>query len=393
MIRIILMFLLLLTSVGLGVYIKDDPGYLLIAIHHWSIETTLSIAIIGLIILFVTFHILLLLLNWVRHLPNSWRQKVQKQRIQHAQATTQRGLIEFSEGYWLDARNNLIKAVPDTDTPLLNYLTAARAAQEMGDNKRRDNYLREAQQVMPEATIAVELTQAQLQLANQQWEQALATLRHLQDVAPQHPYVLKLLMRLYEEVNDWPQLISLLPQLKNNKVITEDAYHRLQQQAYLKAMLDLIKQNQGDILVNFIASLPKQLINDPEIVEAYSRYLLSRDDHITAEALLRRCLSKQYNDQLIMIYGQINGNNRQLTFAESLLKTEPRSPSLLLCLGSLCKARNLWGKAKLYFEQSIEFGPTPTAYMALGNLLEQLNDHAGACNAYQCGLLLTIKPI
>ena len=124
--------------------------------------------------------------------------------------TTRKGLIEYSEGYWQKAKNHLIQALPNTDTPLLNYLTAARAAQKMGDSQLRDHYLREAQQSMPEAKIAVELTQAQLQLANHQWEQALATLRHLHDLAPQHPYVLKLLMNLYKEVRDWPQLIAIL---------------------------------------------------------------------------------------------------------------------------------------------------------------------------------------
>ena len=112
----------------------------------------------------------------------------------------------------------MIQALPNTDTPLLNYLTAARAAQKMGDSKLRDHYLREAQHSMPDAKIAVELTQAQLQLANNQWEQALATLRHLHDLAPHHPYVLKLLMNLYKEIRDWPQLIAILPDLRKNKL-------------------------------------------------------------------------------------------------------------------------------------------------------------------------------
>lgn len=142
---------------------------------------------------------------------NKWHSR---RLAQKAQATTRKGLIEYSEGYWQKAKNHLIQALPNTDTPLLNYLTAARAAQKMGDSKLRDHYLREAQQSMPEAKIAVELTQAQLQLANHQWEQALATLKHLQDLAPRHPYVLKLLMNLYEEIKDWQQLIALLPDLK-----------------------------------------------------------------------------------------------------------------------------------------------------------------------------------
>lgn len=391
MIRALLIFLLLLLSVFLGTQLRQDPGYLLITINHWTIEMTLWVAIIGLFLSFVVLHTFLLFFHWICRVPTKWNSWLAKRRIQNAQAKTRQGLIEFSEGHWLQAKNHLIKALPDTETPLLNYLTAARAAQEMGENKLRDDYLREAQQSMPEAKIAVELTQAQLQMANQQWEQALATLRHLQDLAPHHPYVLKLLMHLYEEVKDWPQLIALLPELKRNHIVSDDAYQRLQQQAYLQAMLDLIKQDQAEALENLIKKLPKNLINDAELMTAYSRYLLSKRNEVEAESILRRCLRKQYNEQLIDIYGQISSSDTQLKFAESLLKAQSHSAALYVCLGRLSKAKHLWGKAKIYFEQSIEFGATPTAYMELGKLLETLSDHAGACVAYCQGLSLATQ--
>ena len=391
MIRALLIFILLLGSVWLGIQLQHDPGYLLVAINHWTIETTVWVAIIALVLIFIILHTILLLLHWIVHLPTSWGNWLAKRRIQHAQAKTRQGLIEFSEGHWLQAKNHLIKALPDTETPLLNYLTAARAAQEMGDSKLRDDYLREAQQSMPEATIAVELTQAQLQLANQQWEQALATLRHLQDLAPHHPYVLKLLMHLYEEVKDWPQLIALLPELKRKQIVSEKTYQRLQQHAYLQALLDLIKLDQSQALKEFIDALPKNLIHNAGLMTAYTRYLLSKQDNTQAEFLLRRCLRKQFNDQLIDIYGLLKDKDAQLSFAESLLKEQPHSAALFLCLGRLSKTQNLWGKAKLYFEQSIEFGATPAAYLELGKLLEQLSDQAGACTAYQQGLLLATE--
>lgn len=388
MIRALLVFILLLISVYLGTQLQHDPGYLLIAVNHWTIETTLCVAVIGLCLVFVILHVFLLLLYRIFHFPatlNHWRTK---RRIQKAQTKTRQGLIEFSEGHWLRAKNHLINALPDTETPLLNYLTAARAAQEMGDNKLRDDYLREAQQSMPEARIAVELTQAQLQMANQQWEQALATLRHLQDLAPQHPYVLKLLMRLYEEVKDWPQLIALLPELKKNQVVSGDEYQRLQRQTYLQALLELIKQNQKQALIDLINRLPKNLTHDAELMSEYSRYLLSQHHDQEAESLLHRCLRKQYSEKLIEIYGQISSNDAQLKFAESLLNEHPHSAILFLCLGRLSRTNHLWGKAKMYFEQSIECDATPIAYMELGKLLEQLSDQSGACAAYRNGLLL-----
>ncbi len=390
MIRIIKFFILLLGSIWVGVQLYHDPGYLLITRNHWSLETTWSVAIPALMISFLLIHIIWSVLHWFVHIPQTWKAWITKHRLQKAQSKTRQGLIEFSEGHWKEAKKHLINALPDTETPLLNYLTAARAAQEMGDSKLRDDYLREAQQSMPEAKIAVELTQAQLQLANHQWEQALATLRHLQDLSPHHVYVLKLLMHLYEEVKDWPQLITLLPTLKHHHVITEDEFNRLQKHAYLQSMIDLIKQDQPDTLDAFFKKLPKRLMNDSDIIAHYSSYLIKHHEEIKAESLLRLNLKKQFNEQLIIIYGKIK-NNRSLIFAEQLLKSNPHSPGLYLCLGQISKTNQLWGKARVYFEDSIRLNPTPAAYAALGELLEQLDKHTDACDAYRQGLKLVLN--
>lgn len=390
MIRFMIIFLILLASVYLGVQLSHDPGYLLITINKWSIETTLWVAIAALLITFFVMHTFLLFVNWTINIPTSWKRWRAKRRAHKAQSKTRQGLIEFSEGYWLQAKNHLIKALPDTDTPLFNYLTAARAAQEMGDNELRDDYLREAQQSMPDAKIAVELTQAQLQLANKQWEQALATLKHLQTLAPHHPYVLKLLMHLYEEVKDWPQLIGLLPELKQNHIVKGNEFKRLQQHVYLQAVNDLIKQDQMLTLKDIMEKLPKNLSHDPELVAVYGRYLLEKSQYADAEVLIRRSLRKHFNDQLIELYGLIKNDVAQLGFIESLAKEYGRSAALQLCLGRLCEHKHLWGKARTYFEESIRLGASPAAYAALGTLLAQINEEQASYQAFRSGLLLAL---
>ncbi|KTD23063.1 heme biosynthesis HemY N-terminal domain-containing protein [Legionella londiniensis] len=388
MIRILLIFVLLMASILLGVQLQKDPGYVLIAFDRWTLETTLWVALFALLITFLLLHFLWHFLRWFMRLPSAWQQWREKSRVQKAQAKTRQGLIEFSEGYWQRAKKHLIKALPNADTPLLNYLTAARAAQEMGDSQLRDEYLSKAQRSMPEATVAVELTQAQLQLANQQWEQALATLKHLQTLAPHHPYVLKLLMNLYQQVRDWPQLIALLPDLKNHQVVTGDAYKRLEQYAYLKALCDRVQQKEEEAVKTLFARLPKYLKEDPEILAVYNRFLLENHDFEEAESLLRRSLGKQFNEELIALYGQIPEGKGKLSFAESLLKVEPHNAALYLCLGRLSRHQNLWGKARTYFEKSLDLHPSAAGYAELGKLLEDLNDESGACIAYRQGLFL-----
>ncbi|MGQ3890287.1 heme biosynthesis HemY N-terminal domain-containing protein [Legionella sp. CNM-1927-20] len=391
MVRLLSIIIVLVLAIWLGLQLSHDPGYLLIAVNHWTVETTLGVAFIGLLFSFILLHFILLLISRLGHFPERYHGWKTKRRTQKAQAKTRQGLIEFSEGYWQSAKNHLIKALPDTDAPLLNYLTAARAAQELGDYQLRDKYLREAQQSMPEAKVAVELTQAQLQLANQQWEQALATLRHLQSLTPHHPYVLKLLMYLYQEVRDWPQLIGILPELKRNQIVTGEDFERLRRYTYLQAMSDLIKFSQTDALESLIQQLPKPLKNDPELMACYCKYLLQNQQYDLAESILRRCLRKQYDDNLVTLYGQFYTNEEQLKFAESLLKKHPNSAALYLCLGRLSSANHLWGKAKSYIERSLSLTPTPEAYIEIGKLYERFGEQAQACKAYRDGLQLAQK--
>lgn len=390
MIRLLIAFIVLLAAVYLGIQLHYDPGYILIAINHWTVETTVWVGIFGLLFLFLFLYASLRLLHKLASTPGAISRWHSRHLAQKAQETTRRGLIEYSEGYWLKAKNHLIQALPNADTPLLNYLTAARAAQKMGDSQLRDHYLREAQQSMPEAKIAVELTQAQLQLANHQWEQALATLRHLQDLAPKHPYVLKLLMHLYEEIRDWNQLIALLPELKRNKVISEAEFSAIEHKAYLQAIAELAKQHQNLALENFMASLPKKLQLDPALISEYVRFLYLQAEYTKAEALLRKALRKEFNTQLIDLYGLLPGSEDQLIFAESLSKKFQHSASLHLCLGRLCLAQQLWGRAKTHLEQAMAIDPQPTTLFELGCLQERLEDPSLACAFYKKGLELAI---
>lgn len=390
MIRVLLLFLLLLASVLAGVHLSKDPGYVLIAYNHWTIESTLLVAFIAMLVLFFIFHGLLLLFRQTSRIAGNYHHWKKARRLQKAQEITRKGLIEFSEGYWSSAKRHLLKALPDTDMPLLNYLTAARAAQEMGENQLRDDYLREAQQSMPDARIAVELTQAQLQLANHQWEQALATLRHLQDLAPHHPYVLKLLIQLYQEVRDWPQLIALLPELKKYKVISNSAFDALLRHTFLQAMNDLVRLSQADALNEMVRKLPKSLQNDPDLVACYCQFLIQQDQSKQAGSILYRCLNKQFNEKLINLYGQIDCNEKQLTFAESLLKKQPNSAALYLCLGRLSASKSLWGKAREYFEKSLAVQEKAETYAEMGKLYELLGDQEKARQAWRKGLYLTL---
>lgn len=408
MIRMIIMFVVLLASVYMGLWLQHDPGYVVITIHHWTIESTFWVAIIAMICFAVLVHFLLFTFKCIADLPHRWCKWRANRRLNKAQAKTKRGLIEFSEGYWKTAKKHLISAATDTDLPLINYLTAARAAEELGEPVLRDQYLYQAQEVAPDATIAIELIQAQLQLDHQEWEKAAATLQALQSMSPDHPYVLKLLLHLYRSTQNGSALIQLLPKLKSNHILSERDLHQIKQQAYLQIIQTYIEDESESIdhtplealretgardrqillngqktLEHFMRDLPKDLKHDIAITVLYSRYLLSRHRDKTAEHILRDCLQHNLDEQLLQWYGQINPTEARLPFIESLLKKHPRSAAVHRCLGELLAAKQVWGSAKTHLEQSIQIQPSFEAYYALGKLFEVLEDQTAACSAYR----------
>ena len=387
----LLVYLLLglIGAVALGLLLVQEPGYVLIGYREWTLETTLSLLVFGLLLGFVALYLLLRFFAGLRRAPQRVRQWEQRRKALRARNALNRGLIELAEGNWNGAEKRLLQHAGDSDSPLLNYLAAARAAQKQGAHERRDHYLRLAHQGMPAADIAVGLTQAELQIAHRQMEQALATLTHLRTLAPRHTYVLELLMRLYERVQDWEHLRDLLPELRKRAVLDNDAADRLEIRLHTELLAQATRSGDIELLREAWTRVPRRLLHDADLVLAYASrlHLLGEDEE--AEALLRTTLKKAWDDRLVDLYGRLQGDlPAQLGTAEDWLRERDRNPVLLLALGRLAMHSTLWGKARGYLEASIGRGPTIEAYQLLGMLAEQLNDPALTTECYRQGLWL-----
>ncbi len=384
--RLLFFTWLFLTTGGLvALLIRKDSGYALLSWDVWTIEMSLPVLILGMLLLFTGLFLLIRFTAHLLELPvqlQDWRSKKHSKRAQQSMI---RGLLQLAEGQWKDSEHSLTKDAEQSDTPLLNYLAAARVAQYQGAHERRDAYIRLAYQHMPSADVAVSLTQAQLQLADKQLEQALATLQHLRGIAPRHPYVLKLLARLFEQLGDWQQLLDLLPELHKQKVLNSEELARLEVCAH-SSLLD--EAASTDSLEDAWQALPKKLTQNQQLVLNYATHLHNRGEDKLAEPLLRKSLEKAWDEQMVLLYGQLDGEHskQQLTSAESLLGQQPDNPILLLTLGRLSLKEKLWGKARAYLEASIAASGPAAAYQELGHLLETLDKPDEALVVYREGM-------
>lgn len=382
----------LLAAGGLALVLMRDPGYVLIGYGHWTVETSVAVAAAVAAILFAVLYYALRTVSNLRRLPT----RVQRwRRLRHgerARRSLSRGLVQLAEGNWQGAERTLLRHVDDSDTALLNYLGAARAAQQRGDSQRRDYYLQQAHKHMPEADIAVGLTQADLQLAQGQYEQALATAMHLQQVAPHHAHVLKLLAKLYRQLNDWERLRQLLPELRKRKVFADGQLEQLTRQVHLERLAAAAGSHDLTRLRETWSDVPRDLRRDASIIAVYVRHLLTLGEGAAAERLLAEALDQGWDEELIRLYGLAEAADagQQLSRAENWLKQYPHDRSLLLTLARLALRNRLWGKARIYLESSIGHGAQVEAYRDMGALLERMGDRESAMEYYRKGVELAL---
>ncbi|HQU14513.1 MAG: hypothetical protein B7Z66_02605 [Chromatiales bacterium 21-64-14] len=381
-----------LAAVGVAVLVLHDPGYVLIGYGHWTLETTLSLAVLVLLLGFGIGYYLIRGLTGLRGIPGrvqSWRQQ---RRARRAQALLTRGLLQLAEGRWPEAEGTLIKGARHSETPLLSYLASARAAQQQDAHERRDQYLRLAHESMPDADMAVGLTQAELQIAHRQWEQALATLTHLRTIAPRHAHVLKMLMTLYSELRDWQHLRDLLPELRRRRVVAPAEADRLELQIHRELLDRAAGTRDLTRLRGCWAQVPRRLRQTEALLLAYAGHLAALEAYSEVTELVEGALRRDWSEPLVAFYGTLSPPDpaRALSRAEGWLKGHETNPELLLALGRLCVRNRLWGKARSYLEASIGVRPRPAAYRELGWLLEQLEQRDAALECYRKGMALVV---
>ncbi|HEC16819.1 MAG TPA: heme biosynthesis protein HemY [Sedimenticola sp.] len=380
-------------AAALALVVQDDRGYILIGYGNWSLETSLAFFVLLVGALFVAFYVAVRIVDNLWTLPKRLRAWSARRSAEEARGTLNRGMVALSEGNWAGAEKTLVCMADHSETPLLNYLAAARSAQQQHALERRDHYLQLAHESMPSADVAIGLTQAELQLEDGELEEALETLRHLRSKSPKNVRVLRLLKTLHERRGDWQQLLELLPDLRKRHALDQEELQALEISVY-GALLDHAAQDSDEAQLTIAwKKVPRGLRSNVALVERYARHLIARGCDEAAEKLLRNTLRFHWSESLVRLYGRIESNDpsKQLAEAEAWLMHHQGDPVLLMTLGQLSLRCRLWTKARGYLEASIEAGPSAMAYRELGALLEQMEEPEKAKTCYRYGLELGLE--
>ena len=387
---LILILIALFVAIGLGSLLARETGLMIFSYAGYNVQMSLSAFVFALFAVFLIVYIVFRLLGGAYRLPRNINRWSKHRRHRRSEKYLCEGILAVLEGDWQRAEKFFQREAPYSRLPLANHLAAARAAQKLGAIERRDHYLRLAHDDKPDAALAIGLTQARLQLSEKQTEEAYATLKHLSVAAADQDRVNALLLGAATELKEWPDELRLLSDPGIKKLVPADELGAKQLAVQTGLLREAGNSGKRELLESTWLSLPRKLRNDNTLIVEYIEARLNFPDTADCEKLLRKCLSKEADDKLIVLYGFVRAENvsKQIQFAEKLLQNQPDNNCLLLTLGRLCKSHSLWGKAKSYLQDSINTEPLAEAHQELALLLEQQGEPQEAAANFKRGLAL-----
>ncbi len=374
--------------------LSEDPGYVLIQIAGYTLESSLAgiilLVAVGLAIAWTASR----LIGSTVRLPGRVGDYLLERRLEHARKQLRLGLTELAAGHWDKAEMELLRRVADAEDPATNYLYAATAAHRLDRPDRRDEYLRLADSAGPSSRAAVLLSQAQLWAEEDaRLEDALAALDELLSSQPKHRAAQTLRLQLLHKAGRWQ---AIKDSLANARGVARTevfdaaalaAHRALLSQARASGRLELLRAAWQEV--------DKRHRHDSGLIGHYA--LLCQEMSADADGirLIVAEMRQQWHPSLALIYGQLDGGDvvRQLAKVESWINQHGEKPELLLVAGRLCLRNRLWGRARSYFEACLRSYPSPEIRLELGKLLlQQGDDDKLALQLFREGLESSLAP-
>ena len=386
---LLLILALLLLASAFAPFLKSDPGHVLINIGNWTVETSVLILALALVLLWFAVQIAV----WFWRMPVETARKMREQR---AFNQLEKGLLALTEGDWKGAEKALEKSASKQGKTTAHYLAAAQAADSQDAHDRREYYLEQADSGGAKKRFLVELTRARMLLANGSRAAALPILQDLYKRRRKHPQVLELLSRCYRELGDWDNLQGLLPALRKAGVLSEEQSQQLEEEV---AVNKLRSVSTAEDLQSSWKKLPRAMRQHSAVVDAFAIGAAGLERGDLAEPVIVASLKHEWNPTLVLRYGDPAAQDRikRLKQCEKWLKSHPEDAGLHLALGRLCAGESLWGKAREHMVKSLELEPSSLGYDAFGQLLERQGElePAMACfrNALRMNQGQTPKPL
>lgn len=376
------MLLALLAIALLGAWlwhwVASDPGYVLIALYGYSVETTLVVAVTALLL---TWIVVWLVLATLRFPLRFWHRR-QRHTARECLAG---GLVALHEGRWRRAEKLLKRAAREPQHRLAALLGAARAAQQRGDPASADELLAQAAENHDPVSVAL-LAARQYQYQGD--SAAIAALFDPEPIAALPPRALDIYLSALTDTGRAQEAVALLASLRASRVLEGAALEEREAGIIAAAMH---QAPDAGTLASVWSELSRRQKTHARIVAAYARKTLALGDADAGVAAVEKALRHHWSPELVAVYGLLPRGERRspLKMAEAWLADHPDDPELLVTLGRLCRNEQIWGKAEDYLQRALSAGAGAHAWEELGHMHTAQHNDSLARDAYAKALALS----
>ena len=301
MLKVLLLFIILIAGVVLGPMLAGHQGYVLIQTDTYNIETSVT----GLVIMLVLLLLVLFALEWVLrrlfHTGARTRGWFLGRKRTRARKQTKAALLKLAEGDYLQVEKLLTRNADHAEQPVVNYLLAAEAAQQRGDDFRTKQYLERAAEVADTDQLPVDITRVRIQLARNEDHAARHGVDKLLEYAPRHPEVLRLAEQAFLRTHAYGALLDILPAMRKIQLRSEDELSALQQTALLGLMAQAMAKGGSEGLKQWWKNQSRKVRQEPTLEVAMAEHLIQCDDPTTAQQVVIEGLKRHYDARLVLL--------------------------------------------------------------------------------------------
>ena len=393
MLRVLFLFLVVIASVVLGPMLAGHQGYVLIQTDNYNIETSVT----GLAIMLVLLFVVLLAIEWIlrRLFRTGARTRgwfIGRKRTR-ARQQPKAALIKLAEGDYKQVEKLMTRNADHAEQPVVNYLLAAEAAQQRGDDFRTNQYLERAAEAADTDQLPVDITRVRIQLAQGENHAARHGVDRLLNQAPRHPEVLRLAEQAYLRTGAYASLLEVLPSMRKIELHSEEQLLALQQQAYIGLMNQAMADEGSEGLKRWWKDQSRKTRHEVPLQIAMVEHLIECNDHELAQEIVLDSLKRQYDERLVLLLPRLkSGNPEQLERAlRQQMKQHGATPLLNSTLGQLLMKHGEWQQAADVFREALKQRPDAYDYAWLADTLEKLHRSDEAAQMRREGLMLTLK--
>lgn len=393
MLRVLFLFLVLIASLVFGPMLAGHQGYVLIQTDHYNIETSVTGLVIMAVLLYVVLLVIERILRRILHTGVRTRGWFVGRKRSRARLQTKAALIKLAEGDYKQVEKLLISNADHAEQPVVNYLLAAEAAQQRGDESRTNQYLERAAEAADTEQLPVDITRVRIQLAQSENHAARHGVDRLLNQTPRHPEVLRLAEQAYLRTGAYASLLEILPSMRKIQLHNEEQLLALQQKAYIGLMNQAMAGEGSEGLKRWWKDQSRKTRHEVPLQIVMVEHLIECNDHEMAQEIVLDSLKRQYDERLVLLLPRLKSSNPE-TLEKALrhhVKQHGATPLLNSTLGQLLIKHGEWQQAADALREALKQRPDAYDYAWLADALEKLHRSDEAAQVRREGLMLTLK--